>query len=77
MDGVDEQFSGYRLFPHRLTSYDLFALGVDDVEITLIELFPCTTKRELHEKEREWIEKSNCVNEYIPLRTEAEYCRGE
>jgi len=56
------------------SSYDLFEkFGLDNIIITLIELYPCASKDELHKKEREHIEKTACVNKNIPARTGKEY----
>jgi len=42
-------------------------------EICLIENYPCSSKDELHMRERFFIETlDNCVNKYIPGRTETE-----
>tara|TARA_R110000772_G_scaffold2887_4_gene10633 strand:- start:4828 stop:5367 length:540 start_codon:yes stop_codon:yes gene_type:complete len=42
-------------------------------KIELIEDYPCETKDELHWKEREWMEKTDCVNKYSPIVTREEY----
>lgn len=45
----------------------------DDAVITLIEDCPCENKEQLHRRERFHIEATpNCVNRYIPGRTDAE-----
>jgi hypothetical protein len=54
-----------------ITSFKLFEAG--EVEIVLIESFPCTSKYELFARERFWIENTVCVNKNIPGRTVAEY----
>ena len=41
-------------------------------KIELIELFSCETKEELLWKEREWIEKTDCVNYVRPIITDDE-----
>ena len=46
------------------TSRTLFELG--EVDIVLVEEYPCRNKIELHRQERYWIENTNCVNKYIP-----------
>lgn len=58
---------------HNVTSYRLLELG--DVEIMLLETYPCNSKDELHKKEREYIEnfKDIVVNHVIPTRTKMEY----
>jgi hypothetical protein len=55
------------------TSFKLFELGIDDVEITLVENINCNSKEELHQRERFYIENNNCVNKFIPTRTIKEY----
>jgi hypothetical protein len=58
--------------PNYTTSYELIKLG--DVDIVLIENFPCNSKEELHKGERFHIENTdNCVNKSIPTRSKKEY----
>jgi len=57
----------------KCTSYKLFELGIDDVEITLVESINCNSKEELHQRERFYIENNNCINKFIPNRTQEEY----
>ncbi len=40
--------------------------------IELLEICPCNSKDELHLCERKWIEKLDCVNKCIPIRTDEE-----
>ena len=55
-----------------ITSFEI--LKYDDVDIILLEKCPCENKEELHRKERFYIENTNnCVNKYIPTRTDKEY----
>lgn len=54
-------------------SYKLFELGIDDVIITLVENINCNNKEELYARERFYIENNNCVNKFIPNRTQKEY----
>jgi hypothetical protein len=58
---------------NKCLSYKLFELGVDDVEITLVESVNCNNKEELHKRERFYIENNNCINKCIPTRTYTEY----
>jgi hypothetical protein len=53
------------------TSFQLIETG--NYEITLIELFPCNSKDELHARERFHIEANVCVNRIHPTRTKKEY----
>jgi hypothetical protein len=55
-----------------ISSFELVKLG--DVDIVLLESFPCNNKEELHKKERYYIENTmNCINRVIPTRTIKEY----
>ncbi len=53
------------------TSSKLFEKG--KVIIVLVEKINCKDKKELHKRERFYIENNICLNKYIPLRTPAEY----
>ena len=56
---------------HRHTSsVQLFQQG--EVNISLIEEFPCDKKEDLLWRERYWIEKLDCVNIICPIVTETE-----
>lgn len=44
-----------------------------NLTISLIEVFPCNTKKELETRERHFIENNECVNRIIPTRTPKEY----
>ena len=54
-----------------MTSYKL--LENKNYEIILIENCQCNNKDELHKQERFYVEQIECVNKYIPGRTNAEY----
>lgn len=41
-------------------------------QITLIELFPCSSKEELLARERYHIDNTECINKHCPLRTKEE-----
>jgi hypothetical protein len=45
----------------------------NNYEIVLVELYPCNSKDELHKRERFYIENNECVNKFIPTRTDHEY----
>lgn len=66
---------GYKLWKEGkrgfITSYILFEEG--DVDIVLIENFPCNSKEELHARERYWVETMECVNKQVPTRTHKEW----
>ena len=44
-------------------------LKYDDAKIELIELYPCSCKRELLIRERYYIENNKCINERLPSRS--------
>ena len=54
------------------TSFDI--LKNNNYEIILVESYPCNNKDELHARERFYIENNECVNKYIPNRTNKEWC---
>ena len=56
---------------HYVSSFEL--IKYNDCDIILLEEYPCENKMELHKREREWIEKLNCVNKVIPTRTKKEH----
>lgn len=56
---------------HYVTSFKIIESG--DFDIVLVEEVECENKEQLHRKEREWIEKLDCVNKVVPTRTKAEY----
>ena len=48
-------------------------LCFNDAKIYLVELYPCNSKEELTAREGYYIKNNNCVNKYIPSRTNKEY----
>jgi hypothetical protein len=54
-----------------LSSFKIIAN--ENYDIILVEEFPCQNKDQLHSRERYWIENTECVNIYIPTRTDKEY----
>jgi len=56
---------------HFYTSFKI--LENDNYEIVLVENYPCASKDELHQRERFYIERNECVNKCVPLRTKHEY----
>jgi hypothetical protein len=52
----------------RTTSHKVFEAG-GEITIILIEEFPCANKMELERREREHIEKNECVNRQLPAPT--------
>jgi hypothetical protein len=65
--------SAFKTEKLKCTSCKLFELGIDDVEITLIENVNCNSKEELLKRERFYIENNNCINKIIPIITNQEY----
>jgi hypothetical protein len=56
---------------YRPTTTDVIESG--DVDIVLVENYPCDNKEKLHKRERHWIDCSQCVNKHIPSRTYEEW----
>ena len=60
----------------KYTSYILFeeAQG-EDVEVVLIEEYPCENKEQLFKRERYWIEniEGGCINKKTPITTSQEH----
>ena len=56
----------------RISSYKLFEDG-GIVTIELLLYYPCNTKKELCEVEKQYIKNIDCVNICIPNRTNKEY----
>lgn len=54
-----------------ITSYHL--VNYENVQIVLIENFPCQTNAELYRREGYYVRNTVCVNEEIPGRTAKEY----
>ena len=54
----------------RCHSYKLIEKG--DVDIFLIENYPCNNKEELHARERFHIENNNCINIRLPIKSKEE-----
>ena len=54
-----------------ITSIQIIENG--NYEIVLVEKYPCSSKEELHARERYYIENNDCVNKVIPTRTPKEY----
>ena len=66
-----QYLQGKRNYVNSFTMFDEF--GVDNCQILLLEMYPCTCKAELHKKEGEYILNHDCVNKHVPGRTKAEY----
>ena len=54
-----------------MSSFQILESG--NFAIVLVELFPCSSRMELNQRERYYIENNECVNKNIPTRTPAEY----
>ena len=62
-----------RLNDHNTSSNRCETRDFINPKIELLEDYPCETRDELHWKEREWMEKTDCVNERRPIVTLEEY----
>lgn len=58
---------------HKITSFILLDEDFDNIDIVLIEKYPCNSKEELHARERYYIDSINCVNIIKPHRTHKEW----
>lgn len=77
-----KQYLSQRMSTHRIhyrsndkgkSSTAFQILQYEDAAIILIEPYPCTNKKELLTRERYWIEQLDCVNAYLPGRSQKEY----
>jgi hypothetical protein len=57
-----------------MTSYKILEKG--NYNIILIEDYPCDRREQLLAKERKYIEEIDCVNKFIPTRTQKEYYKA-
>ena len=66
---------GYNSYLNKKHNYvSSFKILVNEnYDIILIEDFPCERKEQLHARERYWIENTECVNKFIPTRTNKEW----
>ncbi len=55
-----------------ISAYKLFDEDVDNVKIFLVQEFSCSSRDQLHKREREVIENTECVNLNIPWRQHGE-----
>jgi hypothetical protein len=68
---LNQRFKVHTAPTNRCSSKKLFELG--DVEIELVENYPCNSKRELEEREKHYITNFECINKTVPTRTTEEY----
>jgi hypothetical protein len=55
-----------------MTSCKIIEFG-GDIDICLLEEYPCNNTEQLHQRERFYIENYNCVNKLVPTRSIQEY----
>jgi hypothetical protein len=63
--------AGHKRQNNKCKSRILFENG--EVDIVLVEKYPCNSKEELHSRERWYIENNECINKQIPTRTTKEW----
>jgi hypothetical protein len=56
---------------HTITSFEL--LEEPDLNIVLVEEYPCENKDQLKARERWWIDNNECINKQIPTRSKSEW----
>ena len=79
VEALSRRLSGHKVAYKRylkglvryVTSFDI--LKNDNYKIILIENYPCNSKEELEREERKYIESIECVNKFIPGRTQKEW----
>ena len=57
--------------PSACDIFDMY--GLDNCKIELVELYSCSSKEELRQKEGEYIRNNECVNKHVAGRTQVEY----
>ena len=62
----------YRKLQHKHSGNKCTSKEFINAKIYLLEDYPCNNKLELHSKEREYIENTDCVNMVLPCRTDKE-----
>jgi len=70
-----EHRSNFRRWKENKKNYisSFKVMECDDYDIVLLELYPCSSKDELHARERYYIQNRECVNKIIPQRSHKEY----
>ncbi len=75
---MDKHRSDYKVWKNgkrgKTLSFDVFdKYGIENCVITLLENVNAQSKNELQAREAHYIRTVNCVNKYIPLRTDKQY----
>lgn len=71
---LSQRLAGHRQDKRRkLDCASVQILDYPDCQITLVESYPCANVNELRARERFWIHNNECVNKYIPGRSQQEY----
>jgi hypothetical protein len=64
-----------------VSNYSVFRIfekyGVNGCRIVLVELCPCDSRDELLKREVHYVRASDCVNKYIPSRTNKQYVKDK
>ncbi len=69
-DNYKQWKKGYKNGKYKVMSFDLFdKYGVDNCCIILLENAMCNSKDELFAREKYYIQNTNNLNKYIPIRT--------
>lgn len=61
---LKKRYAGHKAKANKCITQDFI-----NPKIELIETYSCETRQQLLWKEREWIEKTDCVNSYLPILT--------
>lgn len=68
-----KRYTEKNLVKHKITSFILLDEDFENIDIVLIEKYPCNSKEELHARERYYIDLIDCVNIIKPHRTHKEW----
>ena len=69
---INDHKSAYKTYPKSKYCSSFEVLKNDNYDIILLEEYPCENVEQLRAKEREYIDKLECVNTSIPGRSKAE-----
>ena len=70
--------TAYKRYLNKKTNYVITSYVIiknNNYEIYLVEDFPCNSKNELETREAYYIRNNNCVNKFIPCRTQKEWAK--
>lgn len=67
-----DHYKGYKKgMCSNYTAFKILENG--NYDMILVEDYPCERKEQLHTRERWYIENNDCINKFVPCRTQKEY----